>query len=84
VGRESGKGRGDVMAGEEIRFDEVRVMAETDKAFRLEAPGQDPAWFPKSCIDWVEPDDEDGITGMEGHTTTFYIEQWLAIEKGWA
>jgi hypothetical protein len=75
------------MAG--TRDDEIRVeatvVAETDKALMLSPDGSagEEEWFPKSQIDWVEPDNWSPLTGMKGHHVVFFIPRWLMQEKGW-
>lgn len=65
---------------EEIRFDDVTIKAMTERAFLLvRDQDEEGEWFPRSQLDWVEPDGEI----MKGVVTTFYIPAWLAREKGW-
>lgn len=46
-----------------------RVLRETDKAYQIDHGGREPAWVPKSQVEW---DKTDG---------TMTMPEWLAKEK---
>lgn len=56
---------------------EVRVRAVTDKAMLVSTDGTNQAWLPKSQItDWS------GSEELDSNTTSIFVPEWLAVEKG--
>ena len=52
----------------------LEIKRKTEKAF-LVTDGTADYWLPRSMVDWEEPD-------HVGATTSFYIPEWMAEEKG--
>lgn len=56
---------------------EVQVRAVTDKAMLVSTDGTNQAWVPKSQIsDWA------GSEELDMRTTSIFLPEWLATEKG--
>jgi hypothetical protein len=56
---------------------EVRVKAVTNKAILVSTDGSNQVWLPKSQIsDWSDSEE------LDHHTTSIFVPEWLAIEKG--
>jgi hypothetical protein len=63
------------MARSKIVEVECRLVKQTDKAYLIDAGGEDPVWIPRSMIEdeGVEPD---------GSLYSIFIPEWLAQEEG--
>ena len=56
---------------------DVKVKAVTDKAILVSTDGTNQVWLPKSQItDWSGSDE------LDSSTTSVFVPEWLAIEKG--